>query len=371
MKTTIFLNLDMFRIYKIHDQNKIYNKVTKFIYTNTGMPVNIFMAHREEKWIESYTGSKPAFYTRYVDDIFAVFNSENEAQSFYHYFNEQHPNIKFTIENEADKKLSFLDVFIDVSADYTRTSIFRKKTFTGLLTNFHSFTSFSYKSGLIKCLIDRAYKINNLWMGFHNDLNNIKDILSKTSYPPHVVGKHVNNYLNHKHSTNSEATENNTENNTDIRYFKLPYIGKYSEQAQNKLNNMIKKYCKSVSVRLIFNSFKIGQVFSAKDALPASLKSNMIYKFKCAGCNACYIGETTRHLSSRNEEHLKKNKQSHIYQHLHQEVDCFNKSNRDCFSVLDTASTKFQLKLKEGMYIGWENPDLNNQVKYISSTLSV
>ena len=30
-----------------------------------------------------------------------------------------------------------------------------------------------------------------------------------------------------------------------------------------------------------------------------------------------------------------------------------------------------QLKLKEGMYIGWENPELNKQVKYVSSTLCV
>ena len=30
------------------------------------------------------------------------------------------------------------------------------------------------------------------------------------------------------------------------------------------------------------------------------------------GCSACYIGETTRHLSSRIVEHLKTDKNSHI-----------------------------------------------------------
>ena len=38
---------------------------------------------------------------------------------------------------------------------------FEKKTYTGLLTNYLSFTSFQYKLGLIKTLIDRAYKIND------------------------------------------------------------------------------------------------------------------------------------------------------------------------------------------------------------------
>ena len=41
------------------------------------------------------------------------------------------------------------------------TIVYRKKTFTGLLTNYFSFTSYSYKVGLIRTLVDRAYKINN------------------------------------------------------------------------------------------------------------------------------------------------------------------------------------------------------------------
>ena len=61
---------------------------------------------------------------------------------------------------------------------------------------------------------------------------------------------------------------------------------------------------------------------------------------------------------------------SHIYKHLHAKEECFNSYNDSCFSILDTASTKFQLRLKEGMYIGWENPDLNKQVTHVSTTLS-
>ena len=101
------------------------------------------------------------------------------------------------------------------------------------------------------------------------------------------------------------------------------------------------------------------------------LKSNVIYKFCCAGCNACHIGETTRHISTRIQEHLRSDKQSHIYKHLHDDENCFNTINSHCFTILDTASTKWQLKLKEGLYIGWENPTLNKQVKYVTSSLSV
>ena len=99
--------------------------------------------------------------------------------------------------------------------------------------------------------------------------------------------------------------------------------------------------------------------------------SNVVYRFQCAICNFCYIGETTRHLEKRIAEHLRKDKTSAIYKHIHEDFDCFNYCDESCFSILDTAMTNFQLKVKEGMYIGWENPNLNKQVKYVQCTLTV
>ena len=53
---------------------------------------------------------KPIFYKRYVDDFFAVFESETDADAFYSYLNTRHENIKFTFEKEKDNKLPFLDI---------------------------------------------------------------------------------------------------------------------------------------------------------------------------------------------------------------------------------------------------------------------
>ena len=41
-----------------------------------------------------------------------------------------------------------------------------------------------------------------------------------------------------------------------------------------------------------FSSFKIGNLFGVKDPVPEGLRSRVVYKFICAGCNACYVGET-------------------------------------------------------------------------------
>ena len=45
-------------------------------------------------------------------------------------------------------------------------------------------------------------------------------------------------------------------------------------------------------------------MFNVKDPNPKFLKFFVVYKFVFPGCNACYIGEAARHLSTRIEEHL-------------------------------------------------------------------
>ena len=61
---------------------------------------------------------------------------------------------------------------------------YHKSTYTGLPLNFK--TSFSNKFSLIKCLIDRLFKICN---SFHNDIENIKSNLTKNAYPLSLIDK--------------------------------------------------------------------------------------------------------------------------------------------------------------------------------------
>ena len=87
-------------------------------------------------------------------------------------------------------------------------------------------------------------------------------------------------------------------------------------------------------------------MFSTKNKIPSFLKSMVVYKFVCASCNACYMGETARHLPTRIKEHLKTDEKLHIYQHLSSNHKRFNCCTDDYFSILDYASTKYQLKIK-------------------------
>ena len=75
--------------------------------------------------------------TNFTLDIY--FKHEGDGVFFLDYINSQLSNIHFTIENEVDGRVSFLDMNIDRSQGIKPpTSIFRKTTFTGMMMSFLS-----------------------------------------------------------------------------------------------------------------------------------------------------------------------------------------------------------------------------------------
>ena len=114
---------------------------------------NAFLCLFEKKCLsECPVEFLPSVCKRYVDDIFVTFNSYSQLLKFVDYMNHQHPNIKFTFEVEKND-FSFLDVKICRENNKFTTSVFRKPTFSGVFTNFDSFTLISYKHGLVNTLM--------------------------------------------------------------------------------------------------------------------------------------------------------------------------------------------------------------------------
>ena len=105
-------------------------------------------------------------YKHYVDDIFCMFGNENDAENFFEFLNCQHKSIKFTLEKESNKLLSFLDILIKNEGNRFQTSVYRKKTLIELFSQFSSFPPMSYNIGLVRCLIYRAFKISSSTLYF-------------------------------------------------------------------------------------------------------------------------------------------------------------------------------------------------------------
>ena len=191
----------------------------------------------------------------------------------------------------------------------------------------------------------------------------------KNLYSCYLIDKEIKKFLENK-VTIKENT-NIDHNNNSASYYKLQYIVSYSSSTKKKIYELCKTFCKNTNVKIVFSPFKLQDLFPSKDCLPVALKSFVVYKFTCAGCQSCYIGETKRHLPTRIKEHLQTDTKSHIIQHLNEYSNCKDLCDDSCFIIIDHASSSFRLKLKEALHIIWLKPVLNKQKNHVSITILV
>ena len=185
---------------------------------------NFFLAHLENQFMGQQDVFMPVHYSRYVDDIFCVFNSLEYVKMFLSFLNNIHPNLKFTCEI-GPQKLAFLDTQISLSSnnDLTLiTSVYRKPTDTKTIINFHAVCPWIWKSGLIKCFLNRAFIVCNNWFTFDEEMSKLKDICHMNGYPKDIFYNHVRKFLSNKlMSTNSCQDKNDEKKYTVI----IPFIG--------------------------------------------------------------------------------------------------------------------------------------------------
>ena len=160
-------------------------------------------------------------------------------------------------------------------------------------------------------------------------------------------------------------------NSTYVSYYKLTYIGHFWIEIKQKVTKHCKYSRKSTNIKIIFLSFKVGNLFSAKESVPKYLRSFVVYRFICPDSNASYIGETTRHLTMKIKEHWETDSKSHIFKHLSTKRNCKKLCDTECFEIIDSASSSYRFILKEATHIAWEKSSLNKQVKHVSIAITV
>ena len=170
----------------------------------------------------------------------------------------------------------------------------------------------------------------------------------KNMYPSYLTYKQVKRFLYNKFSTSNFNVVKQTKTTL---YHKFPYIGSFSDNNKKKTKELCKTFCKSSNINIVFSPFKAGYLFSSKGCLPSGLKSFVIYKFVCAGCQSSYIGETKCHLPTRINEHLVTDTKSHVFRRLLESPACKNLCDGNCFTIIDSVSSSFRLKPKEALHI--------------------
>ena len=77
----------------------------------------------------------------------------------------------------------------------------------------------------------------------------------------------------------------------------------------------------------------------------------------------------TCHFNTRVNEHLFRDKNSHIFKHFSASKGCRDKCDIFCFMIVDHASTYSQLKIEESFHIEQLKPELNKQAEHVSLSL--
>ena len=145
---------------------------------------NIFVGYQEAKLFN--IAKRPLVYFRYVDDTFAVFNNEEDCNTFFIQLNSLHLSLRFTYEKESNYFLPFLDVVVKRHDSKFLTSVYRKPTFTGQYLRWNSFSPQKRKINLIGTLVCRAFMICSK-SKLDQVLGKICSILLENGYPERAI----------------------------------------------------------------------------------------------------------------------------------------------------------------------------------------
>ena len=274
---------------------------------------------------------------------------------FFNKLNQIHPQIQFTAEYEIENQLPFLDVLVEKGTNNNlQLSVYRKPTHTGLYINWLSFVPYRYKLNLIKCLLDKAFKICSNRPLMQKEFDFISTLLGKNGYPKRLIGTQTRKFLRQKEKVVETTTR--TKEQVKCVFFRLPYIGNVSNQIQKEIRQFIYK-TKRFKYIMTHSTTTIGQKFQYKDQQSLLHITGAVYQLSCT-CGKSYIGQTKRNLKFRFNEHKPSNSyKSDISKHLLENSSHLIDFNQPKILARDNNWRK--LKIKETLFIQKLHPQLN------------
>ena len=144
------------------------------------------MEDLEQKAIQSAV-LQPKLWVRYVDDTFIIWpHGKEHLHAFHEHLNQQNPNIQFTIEEEKEGQLAFLDVLVTRQAGRMSTSVYQKPTNTDRYIPFSSDHHPRVLTGVIRCMRDRALQVCDEDHR-QQELHHLEKVFTANGFPTKLV----------------------------------------------------------------------------------------------------------------------------------------------------------------------------------------
>jgi predicted GIY-YIG superfamily endonuclease len=235
------------------------------------------------------TSIKPLFFYRYVDDIVCAVNHD-EIQDLQCALNSFHPKLQFTVEEENEGKLAFLDTLLIRENDgKIAMNWYHKPTWSGRYLQYHSNLPHSYKVNTVTLLAKKILHLSD--EKFHSEnFKLLTNTLLENGYPRKLIKNKI-------FQAKNQRTVERDKEKEEMNFVSVPYVKGLHE----KMNDL----CKNYSLKLIGKASRPLEqtVFSKlKDTTPKEHQSNIIYNIKCE-CDKNYVGQTQQYFASRFKQH--------------------------------------------------------------------
>ncbi|BHF59621.1 hypothetical protein SprV_0100258200 [Sparganum proliferum] len=187
--------------------------------TPMGSPISGFIAEAVLQRLESlvFQHHKPKFWARDVDDTFVVIDRD-QLLTFKEHLNAVFPDIQFTMEEEVNDKLAFLDVLVcRKDCGGLKTKVFTKATNTMQVLNFNSNHPISHKRSCVRTLYRRVETHCSEPEDKIAELQYLRRVFKANGYPRNFVSRCI-------------RKRDERPNRTDTKFWRaLPHIKNFSE----------------------------------------------------------------------------------------------------------------------------------------------
>ncbi|BHF63459.1 hypothetical protein SprV_0200645100 [Sparganum proliferum] len=255
--------------------------------TPMGSPISGFIAEAVLQRLESlvFQHHKPKFWDRYVDDTFVVIERD-QVLTFQEHLNAVFPDIQFTVEEEENNQLAFLDVLVcRKDCGGLKTKVFRKATNTMQVLNFNNNHPISHKRSCVRTLYRRVETHCNEPEDKTAELQYLRRVFTANGYPRNFVNLCI-------------RKRDERPNRTDTKSWRaLPYVKKVSEAVGRLLAPL------GVGIAHRPEATIRRLVMKPKDPLPRQETSGVFYRIWCSCGQSNYVGETGKQLRTRMVEH--------------------------------------------------------------------
>ena len=295
----------------------------------------------------------------YVDDIICTVRGDPDV--YLKFANSLHNNLQFTLEKvNMEGNLAFLDK----RKSNITCHWYQKPTETGIIQNFCSCAQLQHKKNVIQGTVHRVFNATSNWLAFDQALEKNKTCWTKNQYPEVWSSKIVNQTPEKIISGGKDQlrTTPKKHQKSNTRSYDKPTI--FLQYKGNLTQNFASKLCE---LQVVFTSRKLRSCLpTLKSSFDRDLRSHVVYEIKCIGCGSIYVGQTSRHVTTRITEHQKKDSQ--VGQHL---VECRGATNDIEWKTLDACQTVEKLMIIEAIYISKLKPALNTRDEYRGRELTL